>query len=140
MAAATQDRNTNARAGQVLNFPVAAATKIFAGTLVAINAAGNAVPAADAAGLKVVGRAQEFVDNSAGAAGDLSVDVARGVFPFDNSVADAVTAAELLRIVYVEDDQTVGKVGGDDKIAAGLAVAIEGDQVWVDTTLAPLAV
>jgi hypothetical protein len=43
MVAATADRNTPERLGEVFVDPVAAATKIFAGTIVCLNAAGNAV-------------------------------------------------------------------------------------------------
>jgi hypothetical protein len=131
--AATQSIDTPERDGSVINAPVAAATKLFGGTLGAVNAAGEAVPAADTAGLKVVGRVESEVDNSAGVAGALTVDLKRGVFKLANSATDAVTAAEKQQIVYVEDDQTVCKTGGTNKIVAGVAVAVEADGVWVDT-------
>lgn len=146
--AATANIDTPERAGDVFNFGIAAATKMYVGTLGAINAAGNAVPAADTAGLKVVGRAelpsgQDDLDNSAGDAGDKTVNLKRGVFRLANSATNAVTAAELGRMVYAEDDETVNKTGGTNKVAAGIAVALEGDSdeyVWVDTRGAPFAI
>jgi hypothetical protein len=138
--AATADIDTPARPGNAVSRPVAASTIIYAGTLVAINAAGNAVPAADTAGLKVDGVAEEQVDNSDGSAGDLRINVARGVRRFANSSGNAVTVAEQNKIVYVEDDGTVNKDGGTNHIPAGLCLEVDDDGVWVDTRLAPTAI
>lgn len=60
--------------------PVAAATLIGEGAMVALNAAGNAVQAASAITGHVIGRAGAAVDNAAGAIGDKTVRVQRGVF------------------------------------------------------------
>ena len=95
--ALTQDRETQNRAGEILAFPVAAATKIFGGGLNAVNESGHVVPAADMAGLKVVGTSEEYVDNSGGAAGDKLARSRRGrAFKFKNSATNAVTSAHLL--------------------------------------------
>ena len=60
MAALTSARNTPEMAdgGRVAVYPVEANTKIYLGSMVALNAAGNAAPAATATGLKVIGRAE----------------------------------------------------------------------------------
>jgi hypothetical protein len=136
--AATQSIDTPAREGAKFNLPVAAATALWAGILVCVNALGNLVQAADAAGLKVVGRCAQEVDNSAGAAGDLCADVERGVFKLANSEANPVTAADLFGPVYVEDEQTVASDPGVNAVIAGLCVGIDDDGVWVDTYAAPL--
>lgn len=60
--------------------PVAAATTIGEGAIVALNAAGNAVQAASAITGHAIGKAVAAVDNSAGAIGDKTVRVQRGVF------------------------------------------------------------
>lgn len=60
--------------------PVAAATVIPAGGLVALNAAGNAVQADSTVTGFAIGRSAEAVDNSTGAIGDKTVVVQRGVF------------------------------------------------------------
>ena len=65
---------------------------IYAGTLVALNSSGLAVPAADAAGLRVLGRAE----NSA-VTGE-QVEVAEGCFLLDNAGSgNALTLADLGR-------------------------------------------
>lgn len=119
-------------------FPVAAATNIYAGTLVALDASGNLVNASDAAAIRVAGRAEETVDNSAGSAGDLKATVKRGVFKFANSGSAAVDADDKGKICFVEDNQTVAETS-TNKCKAGLVVDVEDDGVWVDTTFAAFA-
>lgn len=137
MAAATTAINTPTRAGDFTAIPVAAATSIYQGTLVARDAAGNLVSAADAVGLKVIGRAEETVDNSAGVAGDLTCRVQRGTFRFQNDVTNAVDKSHIGTVCYVLDNQTVDTDGGTNNIKAGLVVDVDDDGVWVDTSLAP---
>ena len=48
-------RSTRERQGKEFVFPVAGGETITLGTMVALNAAGEAVPASDTAGLTVVG-------------------------------------------------------------------------------------
>jgi hypothetical protein len=133
MAAATADRNTAAREGASFSDPVAAATKIFAGTIVVLNAAGNAVPGLTALNLVVRGRARELADNSAGAAGDINVDSESGVFRFGNSAAgDAITRAEIGDDCYIVDDQTVAKTdGGGTRSKAGKIIDVDAVGVFV---------
>jgi hypothetical protein len=131
-AAATEDIDTDSRPGDTVALPVKAAISIFAGTLVAIDAAGWAVPASDTANLKVVGRCREAVDNSAGANGDLKVVVEKGVFHFSNSGSSAVAQANVGATCVVEDDNTVALDTTND-IVAGLVVEVDANGVWVDT-------
>lgn len=84
MTALTNDRNTNSRAGDVFSDPVAASAKIYAGALVMINATGYLAPGSTATGLKARGVAQEQVDNSAGADGDLNCVSHKGTFKLAN--------------------------------------------------------
>ena len=69
MTALTRDRATPYREGIEVEFPVAAATKIYAGSMVCINAGGYVAPAADTSGYSFAGVAMEQVDNTAGADG-----------------------------------------------------------------------
>ena len=69
------DRNTQRKDGIEIGLPVAASTEIEAGHLVAVNSSGYAVPAGDTSGHKVMGVAQESVDNSDGSNGDMTVVV-----------------------------------------------------------------
>jgi hypothetical protein len=135
MAAATTPIDTPTRAGHFVYLPLAAATLIFAGTLVARNADGRAVPASDTAGLRVIGRACETVDNSAGAAGDLSINIEPGIFKFANSATAAVDADDVGKLAVVEDDNTVAETS-DNKVAAGRVVEVASDGVWIDTRYA----
>ncbi len=128
------DRATPYKDGEIITVPVAAATLIEAGKMVARNASGYAVEAADTAGLVVLGRAEARVDNSAGSDGDLSVNVRRKkAFKFKNSATAAVTIASVGSSVYVEDDETVALASGPtNDIVAGKCLGVESDGVWVE--------
>ena len=128
-----QDRNTETREARVMVLPVAAAKKIYAGALVAADANGFVTPGAVATTLTYLGRAEEQVDNSAGANGDKTLQVRMGAaFKFKNSGGDPVTQAELGKTVYIEDDETVAKTNGTGtRSAAGKVVGVESDGVWV---------
>lgn len=127
----TAPRNTDERLGQVVAVPMAA-EKIYAGALVAINATGYAANAANTASFAGFGRAEETVDNSGGSAGDLTIDVKRGVFKFANSATNALTQAHVGTIAIVEDNETVAS-SASNSVKAGLVVEIETDGVWIDT-------
>lgn len=130
---ATQDRNTPFKDGELVPVSVAAATHIYAGTIVVANAAGFAAPGSTATGLAYLGRADASVDNSAGAAGAAVVLVRRGkVFKFGNAGADPVTQASLGRLAYIVDDQTVAATDGvGTRSAAGIVLGVEADGVWI---------
>lgn len=135
MAALTQDRiGTFERDNKRYSFPVAAATKLYAGGIVAINAGGYATKGAVATTLKCVGIAEEVVDNSAGANGDLKVPVRRGLFKFANSSAgDAIALADVGANCYIVDDQTVAKTDGTGtRSVAGKIRDVDAGGVWVE--------
>lgn len=67
-AAATSAISAPEKTSSTVSLPVAATKVIYAGTLVAEDANGDAQPASDTAGLRVVGRAESTVDNSVGQA------------------------------------------------------------------------
>ena len=130
MAALTHDRNTPEREANFLVLPMAAGVTIYAGSLVAVNASGLAVPGSTATGLTAAGRAEEYKVNS-GADGAEFITVRRGVFKFLNAAADAVTLP--LSTCYIVDDQTVAATNGTNtRSIAGKALAIDTDGVWVD--------
>jgi hypothetical protein len=60
-----------------------------------------------------------------------TIEVDRGVFLWAN--ADAIVAADIGKLVYVTDDQTVNKTGGGQNIIAGSIVDVDTLGVWVDT-------
>lgn len=126
------DRNTPMMDGELLSLPMAA-VKIFAGALVAINSAGYATKGQAATGMTYFGRAEEQVDNSAGNAGDKNILVRRGkAFKWKNSGTSAIVQADLGKICYIEDDQTVSKTDQAGTLsAAGTIVGVDSDGVWV---------
>ena len=134
MTALTKDRNTVRRDGVQFSDPVAATTRIFAGSLVCLNASGYAVPGATSTTLKARGVAQEQVDNSAGAAGDLAIETRRGVFPFANSTStDEITRADIGATAYIVDDQTVAKTSATNtRSVAGVIRDVDSNGVWVE--------
>jgi len=127
------DRNTPTRDGDLVAHPVKASSLIYAGALVALDAAGWAQPGATATGLAAAGRAEERADNSAGANGDLDVTVRRGVFRWANAAGDAVDRSHIGGTAYIVDDQTVSATdGGGAQSAAGQIIDVDSDGVWVD--------
>jgi len=127
MGALTKDRNTPRRDGEIFEAPVAAGAVIYAGAMVARDGDGNAAPAADTAGLVVIGRADATADNSGGAAGAISVTVCRGVFAWSHS---GLTRADLGKVLYATDDQTVATTSTND-VPAGILVDVTSDGAWV---------
>lgn len=134
MAALTQDRNTLRRDGVLIEPPVAGGARIFAGALVAINAAGLAVPGATSTTLAGAGAALAPADNTLGAAGALRVRVDKRPARFANSAAaDAITLADLGKDCFIVDDQTVAKTSGaNTRSRAGKVFDVDADGVWVD--------
>ena len=134
MTALTKDRNTPRRNGVQFNDPVAASTRIFAGSLLCLNAAGFAVPGSTSATLKARGIAEEQVDNRDGAAGALRIESRRGVFPFANSAsADEITRADIGNTAYIVDDQTVAKTSATNtRSVAGIIRDVDEAGVWVE--------
>lgn len=131
--ALTADRNTPLKDGELIAVPVAANAKIFAGALVVANSTGFAAPGSVATTLTYLGRAEEFVDNTGGANGDKIVQVRRRkAFKFKNHATDLIVQADLGKVCYIVDDETVAKTnGGATRSAAGAVVGIETDGVWI---------
>jgi len=133
MTALSKGRKTSARMGLEYMAPVAAATKIWQGAIVVLDASGNAAPATMATGLVAAGGAQATVDNSAGAAGDMTVVIEKGVFAYANSAAgDLITRAEIGDTAYLVDDQTVAKTDATGtRSAAGKIMDVDAEGVWI---------
>ena len=133
MAALTADRNTPYRDGELVSFKVKAAAKIYAGSIV-VSDAGYAKPGVKAENLVYLGRAEEFVDNTNGSDGDVSVLVRRGrAFKWANAGgANAAAQADVGKPAYIFDDQTVTDVAaGASKMGNAIILAVDSDGVWV---------
>lgn len=133
MAALAADRLIKRKDGVCYADPVAASTRIYAGALVCINSAGFAVPGSVSTTLKVRGVCQEQADNSAGIAGDISVETRKGVYNFKNSTStDLIARADIGADCYIVDDQTVAKTSGTStRSIAGKVDDVDSDGVWV---------
>jgi hypothetical protein len=127
MAALTNSRNTPEFAddGRLQAYPVEANTTIYLGSMVGLNANGNAAPATSVAGLKVGGRAEMVVNgtpgqdavNNPGAAGAISIVVRRGVFLY--GVNDgSIGAAQVGQMAFAVDDNSVSLSDGSGATAA----------------------
>ena len=142
------ERATPRRTGgydYVESYDVAASTKIEAGKIVALNTSGDAkeyAPAANgSAGTEVVvGRCEETVDNSSGAAGDKKVRARTGVFRWNNDTTGKVaTKAHIGDAVYGTDSETIQtdaqrQAGGAaEATKVGRLVAVDSEGAWVAT-------
>ena len=128
MAKLTDCRNTTEiyTGGMKYIYRRTAGAEILAGALVAQNSSGEAVPAADAFGLVILGRAE----NSA-SAGE-GVAVKRASFIYDNGEgAEALTVADIGKECFALDDATVGKTGGTNKVKAGIVLDVTPDGVAI---------
>ncbi len=138
MAALTGNRDTKAygenATHELYSLGVAASTIIYQGSMVARDASGNAVPASAAQGLRIIGRAEEKVDNSAGTAGAKTVNIRKGVFRYANgATTDALTKADIGRKVYASDDQTLARTSNKgNRPIAGIMVGLENSQIIVE--------
>lgn len=132
MTALTKDRDTPRRGLGVHSYGVKAATKIWAGALVVLNA-GYAAGGTAATGLKAVGRAEHFADNSSGSNGDITIKVRSGVFQFNNSASgDLIAVADIGNDCYIVDDNTVAKTDNSGaRSVAGKIVDVDAQGVWV---------
>lgn len=133
MTAATTPRDTPLVTTGSVARDVAAATRILAGTIVCLSAAGYAVPGTTATTLVADGRAEDTVDNLTGAAGDQKVLVRKGTFRFANSAStDLIGRTEIGKTVYLVDNQTVAKTdGGGTRSVAGKVFNVDAQGVWV---------
>lgn len=134
MAALTADRLTPRRDGKRVSLPVAASTRLYAGSLVCLNATGYATKGAISTTLKAVGVAVEAADNSGGANGAINVEVERGTWRFGNSSGgDLIALADVGSVCYVVDDQTVAKThNGNTRSVAGTVRDVDAAGVWVE--------
>lgn len=134
MTALTQARPTpehvsNLRAGEL-----AAGAKIYGGSLVARDAEGNLVKGSTATGLVGVGMANHDVDNTLGVAGAAVLEYKVGCFRFDNSAgADALTKADIGKVAWIVDDQTVARTSATNtRSRAGIVRSVEIAGVWIE--------
>ena len=136
MAALTKAIEVLEKDGVVRALPVAVDV-IYRGALCTVNAAGFVAPAGLAAGETFVGVAEETVDNSAGAAGDLKVRLkTEGRYLLTGA---GFAQADIGATVYAEDDQTVTKTAGTSAPVGQIDEFVSATQVWVKLAINPVA-
>ena len=120
--------------GDVRNFPLAA-VKCWAGGKAMISAAGFITPAlAEASNAGVVGVFLKTVDNSGGAAGDLTVDVEEGDYLM---AAVSIAQTDVGSVMYSLDDATFDETQLANQPRTGILVEyVSATQGWVRLSLA----
>lgn len=128
MAALTVPYESFEKPGLVVNYKISN-VKIFKGGLIGINASGYAIPLVHGtASLKFVGVANESIDNSAGAAGDKSLNATKsGSFVFKAASGFVPAIADIGKEVYANSDWEVqiATAGLTNQYKVGTIVAIE---------------
>lgn len=126
------DRTGNERLGNMnIVIPVAAKTVLMENTIVAVGADGYAVSGTKAEGLIAAGRVEILADNGAGEAGDISVEVRRGTFVWDND--GTIKSTDVLKECYIAGSTSV-TITADGASPAGIILAVDEDGVTVDMT------
>lgn len=125
-------------------YPIAADVKIEKGHIVALDSSGRAMPGdtiANGAAI-TVGKASATYDNTGGAAAAMDVEVEFGVHGYDSAAAgDQLAAADVGKIVYLVDSQTVAKTSSTGaRVAAGVMTEFRSGQayVWMGPHVFPL--
>lgn len=122
MTALTASVAREEKESKLLSLPVAANAIIFRGALVKINAAGYVEPCATESGAVFAGTAREGVDATGAASGDYSVLVEeRNSFYV---AAAGIVAADLGKLVYASDDNTVALVDSGDLQEVGKIIEV----------------
>lgn len=121
--------------------PVEAATKIPKGTLVCTNAAGYLVNGADSSGLIFKGQAFESADNSAGAQGAITCQVAPPTVDQNQYIQIPCVSPDeswMQKLVYLVDNQSVAlSAGVTNHVVVGRVFSVDATgtsgKVTVDT-------
>lgn len=129
MAALTKTRDTQwfGQPMYTCRYDLAASTTIYGGSLVAINASGNAVPFSTSTTLVAVGIAKQDYVNSTGSVVTNGCEVLVGIAYFDSGTAgDAITKANIGTTVWGSDDHTVNATnGGATRSKAGTVIQVD---------------
>lgn len=128
MVALIQNRKTLSLALAAASYvdPVAADTVIFKGAMVALDVAGNAIPASPTATAMRGCALDTGADNTDGVAGAATIKTNKGVFLFNQTGLDRT---DIETEVSVVDDNTVGGAGA---LIAGTLKDLTSEGAWVE--------
>ncbi|TMV06130.1 hypothetical protein [Brucella haematophila] len=124
---ATRDLEIPSRDGTRFGYPVKAGIRFFGRAIVAVTAAGLAVPAAHADAVAIVGLAEFHVDNRDGVDGDQTVTAIRDTRGFEFVAA----FADIGKPVYATDDATLTLDATGGKLKVGTIAGLGDDRTWV---------
>lgn len=123
-------------AARQLSVPVAASTTILQGAMVGVapDGSGYLVNVTATPNMRVLGVATARADNGSGSAGAINCTVERGVFAFANSSGDdAITAADVGRVCYAVDNNTVARTSSlGARPAVGYVTRVENSMIFVE--------
>jgi hypothetical protein len=122
---------------RIQKLPMLTNIKIWKGALVVYDAAGFIANGSDTAGVKFAGIANETVDNTGGASGAKSIEVANGEFQYP---ASSLEQADAGRLAYIgADNQTITDAGGaTNDIPCGTIVEFTSATLaWINTLAIP---
>lgn len=133
LAAHAQSYNSPERDGVHVAVPQSSNTVIYAGSIVALNSSGEAVPADATPGLVVLGRAERTSD-ATGALydADKRIVIKRGIFRWD-AATNTITRASIGSLATVINATTVGTTAQSTNVIAGRIADVDSDGIWVDT-------
>lgn len=131
MTALTDNKEVGEKHRRLIENPVAASAVIFKGAIVMGNASGFLAPMNPAVGITFQGMAYEKADNTGGANADINCKLLReGLFEMAGS---GFTQADIGKVVYASDDQTVSDTQGTNEVAVGkIAQVVSATKVYVD--------
>lgn len=124
---ATRDLDIPSRDDARFGYPVKAGIRFFGRAIVAITAAGLAVPAGHAEAVAVAGLAEFNVNNRDGSDGDVVVPAVRDVRGFHFEA----TYADIGKAVYAVDDATLTLDATGGKLKVGTIAGISDGRTWV---------
>jgi len=134
MTALADDRSLDqvgAQLPSIVQYGVDAGVCLYTGAFVAPISATGYLTTGGGVALTgpVAGVATHRADNSAAGAsdGDISVNLAQGLFKRANSGTSALSQADFMQPCYAEDDQTVRKASGATYPLAGLFYGLDAD-------------
>ncbi len=127
------DRQTPRRELGLISVKVKANAVILAGHIVVAGSTGFAEPGKTATGLTYLGIADETIDNTGGADGDVSILVrTHAAFLLDNLGSDAVDQSLVGKKCYIHDSTTVCKTSATNtKSECGVVLEVTTEGVWV---------
>ncbi|OJF90638.1 hypothetical protein AX761_23350 [Rhizobium sp. 58] len=133
MTALSAPRNTPRRERTTRHVPIGAAVKLWAGSMVGINASGYLVPVTAVTTLKGVARNEVTIDNLSGANAALLAETSIGTFRYANSAAgDLITRVDIGNDAYGVDDQTVAKTSASStRSVVGKIFDVDDQGVWI---------